>query len=400
MNFRHILFNWKGDDEKKLIFAFSYFISFDIIDNLVNQLANIEIWDSLVTKGILYLSMIFALPVVAKRLKPVMLVLPAIYFFMWGYSYLFYDENRIFLTDNNMVIFWVNMIPTVLIVSTISNWERLYSALRTSSIIVICCALVYLPTVVANKMDADYMNYSYQIMFSIVFMVFLSFDKRNLFDIFIALIGIFCVVANGARGTIIGIMIGLIIFILSSRRFRFNYNLMISLTAFVIISFFSEFIAIFEKVYSYFGISSRTLSYLNQDIIFESSGRDVFAIESMSVLSDNLFDGVGMFGDRVFLKGFYSHNVLIEIMVNYGIVLGGVIICTIIWYMLTVIQSPNKDHLNFICLVTICSSGFMKLMLSSSYNMEPMFFVMIVLCIKARSRTLTYNSTTALENGK
>lgn len=49
-----------------------------------------------------------------------------------------------------------------------------------------------------------------------------------------------------------------------------------------------------------------------------------------------------MAGDRVFLNGTYPHNIILEILVQFGIIIGGIILITFILYWFLAIFA-NKD---------------------------------------------------------
>lgn len=94
-----------------------------------------------------------------------------------------------------------------------------------------------------------------------------------------------------------------------------------------------------------FGISSRTLSFLLSGNIIAAEGRDEIYGQVQRLISNNLLFGVGIFGDRVHLDEL-CHNVILEVIVNYGIVIGVLLICSVFFLLLKIyihLDSENKN---------------------------------------------------------
>ncbi len=93
------------------------------------------------------------------------------------------------------------------------------------------------------------------------------------------------------------------------------------------------------------------------------------------------FLGKGLYGDRI-VSDMYAHNILIELLVQYGFILGFLIIIIIIYIIGNGVFSINK-RINNLSIIFI-SSGFLKLFITGSYlNQEPCFYILLGLGMNA-----------------
>lgn len=381
-------------DEKKLIFAFCVFVAYNTVDGFINRLMNIAIWDSLFTKGLLYGSMAFGLWVVLKRFKPTMLLLPGLIFALFAVSYIFFPYNRLFLTEFFTQLFLLGTIPMIMITAAIKDWDRLYASLKPAAMIVIICAVLYLPIRSRGQVAIGYMGFSYQIMFSVVYMTILSLREKGVVNIVFAVAGGFSILALGARGPLVGLLFSVVIYMLAN--FKVNAkSVMATLSALfagiLLWAKFSDILFMAENLMSRIGISSRTLTYIIQEDFFNSTGRTEFWRITIQAINNRLLFGYGMGGDRYVLyqmygKGRYAHNVFLELLVQYGVFLGGLFVLTILYFVIKNIISKQRDGLFYIGLISICSTGLFQLFFSKSYMLEPMFFIMLILCYKINKR--------------
>lgn len=377
-------------DEKKLIFAFCYFVAFETVDGLINRLLNVAIWDSLFTKGLLYGSMALGVWVALKRFKPAMLTLPALITVFFLASYFFFPYNHTFLIGIIPQFFLLGTVPMIFITSAIKDWNRLYLALRPTAMVVIICAVIYLPIKAAGIVQLEYLSFSYQIMFSVIFMMFLSMREKGLVNIAFTVAGVFCIVALGGRGPLVGVLLGVAVYVLANFKISTGgiiATLFALIAGTVIWSQFNNVLLATESLLSRYGIYSRTIRSMLQEEFFVSSGRVGRWNVSLMAIKNQWFFGYGMGGDRFVLGSAgegdrYAHNIFVEMVMQYGVFLGGLMLVLILYLIFKNITAKQKDGLFFIGLVSIFSTGFFGLNFSGSYLHTPMFFIMLVLCYK------------------
>src|SRR6185437_4066073 len=116
--------------EKLIIFAISATIALPMVDTLINVIANIEIWDSVVTLGTYYISLMLALYYSFKRLTYKSLVIPLIFLILAVISFVLFPDNRVFLSDQFFIPFFTASLPLFIITLAVKDYYRLFKALR------------------------------------------------------------------------------------------------------------------------------------------------------------------------------------------------------------------------------------------------------------------------------
>jgi len=90
--------------------------------------------------------------------------------------------------------------------------------------------------------------------------------------------------------------------------------------------------------------------------------------------------GYGIAGDRALVSS-YSHNLLLELLVSFGIPAGSVVFVCIVVIILNGYKKAADRQIKDLVLMLFCSS-FVKLLVSSSYLLEPLFFLLMGVCVK------------------
>lgn len=344
----------------------------------------IEFWDSLVTKGIYYISLIIALYYSLQRLSMEMIILPLIVLVLWLFSYFFFPINRQSLTDEGFITEIIVSLPIYVITLAVRDFKSLYKALRITSIVVIICAIFYLNLQQDGEVEIEYMHFSYGISLSVMLLLIISLQNKNKIDILLSFIGVCIVLVSGARGAFLGLLIGFIFYVLINIRLTVK-SIIIALVMSVIIVVVSTNYTLLLNLLSdnldSLHIPSRTVRLLIENKVGNASGRDDLFERALSEFYNNFVSGAGMTGDRSLL-GSYSHNLFTEILLEYGVILGVLLTIILLRILLIAFFTRNKDELYYIYLATVFTTGFIKLQFSSSYLIEPTFYMMLALGIK------------------
>src|SRR6185437_5009512 len=96
--------------------------------------------------------------------------------------------------------------------------------------------------------------------------------------------------------------------------------------------------------------------------------------------------GNGMTGDRVILGGAYAHNLFLELLLEYGIILGSIFSIILLYYLISSLFIKKKGVLYYLFFAVFFTTGFIKLQFSFSYTLEPTFFMMLALVIKLNAK--------------
>lgn len=129
-----------------------------------------------------------------------------------------------------------------------------------------------------------------------------------------------------------------------------------------------------------FGMESRTMDMLVGNELFSTSTRDYIYELSLYYIKNNLYNIQGIFADRYLLRltddwMAYPHNLILELMLDFGVVIGVVFTMIIFYqYIIQLIKSNLEKRTIIGVVATII---ILRLMVSSSYMIEGLFYTVL-----------------------
>jgi len=384
-------------DDKKIAIAFCSLIAYSPFVSLINIIFNFFvpvgfIWDTVFVLAALSIIILISIPSLLKRFTIDML------FIFLGLLILFFisiliNSNYFEQFKQMGLVLFIYTFPFYLFARAIRNFEIIHKYFKTTSIIIILSSFIVYILYISNKsFSLERMSYSYSILPSIIYIIYLYIKERKILYFFLSFIGVVIIFLGGSRGPLLCI-VGFIL-IYSIINFKKYYKSIISwgsVVAVIVYLYSKYYIEILNYLYSILKplqVGSRTLSLLLMNDIMNPAGRDIIYNQIWKVILNNPF-GVGMWGDRfrmyLYNQNFtYSHNIFLELLTEYGIIFGSLIIIALIIIILKSlgknIPSLQKD---FICI--FISLGLIPLLISGSYLQEPSFFIMLGFSINAIS---------------
>lgn len=244
------------------------------------------------------------------------------------------DEN---IVKSNVITFFFLNFPLFLLLLIMRDFNLLMKYLLKGSLLVLCLAitLFLFLLLIKSPKPVDYMSFAYM-MLSPIIICFVEGWRKNEKLLILPIVSSFILFVIGCRGALVTLLVFLILCFL--KYYLFNKN---SMKHLVIKMFFlvSAFLIVFNMVtllrqlsdmLVQIGFSSRTLEFmlLGNDVFIQSEGRNMIwnqAIENIGIL------GKGVFGDRTvlldeYLNPIYPHNFILEILVDFGMILGPVLL--------------------------------------------------------------------------
>lgn len=190
----------------------------------------------------------------------------------------------------------------------------------------------------------------------------------------VAIYGCFYVIMYGSRGTFLCLfayflMIGIEKIKSGSTRKRAAVIFFCS-ALFLLLTIFSDELAVaLQLKLSHTSVDSRTLAWLLQsDSGLGMSGRDRIYDSALELIRKDPF-GYGVLADREFF-GSYVHNLFLEIMLDFGWIVGGSFCLILIVRFIKLLRNPWMKRVRWI---VIFSLG--QLMVSSSYIQSGWFWI-------------------------
>lgn len=345
---------------------------------------------------ILYMFIIVVLIKYIRRVRIDVIFILFIYAASLLLTAVFHRENFYYiftlygdLLNNPIYVFLVYGLLIYMLSREITDYYLFYRFSVNLSVVIIFFSSITFIVNFKNQIEFDYMSFSYNLL---PFVLLLIFNKNhNMYLKIITFIGFLLIFFSGARGALIFGLLGYV-WSIFSRKNKTYFSILVSLSLLIFLLilgfYYDSFIEIINSMLLVFDIQSRNINYLVEGIFLSDSGRISIAL---SLLNNISLLGQGIFGDRVLLSGTYAHNLIIEILYQFGVIFGTVIIImlfSIISMGFIKSYGPLKSILK-VLLIT----GFLKLMISGSYlSNEPLFFILLAFSVNAIGNKVENNA--------
>ena len=230
------------------------------------------------------------------------------------------------------------------------------------------------------------MEISYTILPLLLFSLLIFLNENKIKFLIIALFSSAIIVIMGSRGTILCIASFLIMYYMMNFKKNFFYLIIIATSLIGVIWNFNNIIDITINKFKSLGISSRTLYKLQNGDILNDTGRGKIQEVAIEALNEHPILGLGIGGERILVNDkiyemtkdmstCYPHNLAIEIIVQYGYFIGTMLIIFLIGLLVNTIKNTSGNERNIFLLLV--SQEVIKLLVSSSYIISPMFFLVL-----------------------
>lgn len=239
-----------------------------------------------------------------------------------------------------------------------------------------------------NKTYSQYMGYTLLPLACIA--LCFSF-KGKLIQILFAVLLLYGVVASGARGPLLSLLlVGVIYVVGKMNNFSGKRIAWLTVIGLIVAVICINLETILESMLAFFesnGISVRVLNSLLEGTFAEGSGREqLYEISVQGSLDHPL--GVGIFHDRQHIlklsgivdsssAGYYSHNLFLEWFLQFGIVIGGILSTLFLVLTFKAFRISRKNETSFLCLAVLFGVGLFPLMVSESYVEWTHFYLLM-----------------------
>ncbi|MBQ6847383.1 MAG: hypothetical protein IJO62_00505 [Clostridia bacterium] len=240
------------------------------------------------------------------------------------------------------------------------------------------------------------MGFGFRVLLPCILSLHFAFEKREKKKILSLIwflpfaLCMFLILTYGSRGPIIGVLAYLIlrfglVFLLDKKvsfAKKMAMLLLIILGSMAVYTFFGYFVEVFADYLDDLGITSRTITRILNQTIADDNGRDFFFKKALSKIT---VAGLGPFSDQyMWGRGNYCHNFFLEVLLDFGFVIGmGIIILVIV--LICKIIGRSEDNPWFSLFVVFLSYCLGRLMFSGTFWSETMFWMTLGLgwiCLK------------------
>lgn len=247
------------------------------------------------------------------------------------------------------------------------------------------------------------MTLGYTISFSAIIFLYYYFKYPNKVCYLVySAVGMLIALLKGSRGPILGYVCFAALYLIFVQR-KLTKSKVLIITAGCCAALLYQSDTAMMNIYLFLknhGLESRTLEKIVIDEISDSSGRDkIYETIHQALLKQNPFVPYGAYGDRYITNAkFYSHNLIYEVMITFGVVLGGILIILMVYYLIKACVL-YRHHYAFGMLVALASYALCHLMFSTSFWYEQAFGAMLALMVtmlQQHKKMLLYGKTGTL----
>lgn len=353
---------------------------FLVLNNLLNT-GNISVIQY-TSKIIVAIMFIYTMPIVLKRKMVTFVSIYFIAILIFLINFMIFPENH---NDINIIIFpfFFMCLPVFAYSLCIDDWNVLRQIMRKAGLIVFIfgTAIGVLVFMGRSSIGEYSMALSYYMLLPTIIYLDELLDKLALKQIVITFISLIVILALGSRGAIMCIIIFVALKLIrpnSKMSYkRIFFYIIIVCTAVFTSLYLNNIIEFIYNFFIKFGIRSRTLELFLIDAT-ELSGRDHIYLNVIDGILSNPFIGIGIGGDRRVNgggEGLYAHNFFLEVISNFGIFLGSILLITLVFMIIKILFVKDKGKYNIV--IIWLSLGFIPLMVSGSYLIDFNFWIFL-----------------------
>lgn len=229
------------------------------------------------------------------------------------------------------------------------------------------------------------MDLAYHLLPHCCLIAYYAKKKTNILNVALTVFGAFYLMLLGTRGAALMMLLCVGWTLVMGRNSKKVFVRIIGLcgvvAAFIMSPLYEAFILWMYKMAQDLGLSVRIFDKLLSAGQMDSSGRDALAETLMASVKAHTFWGTGLCSDRI-MVGVYAHNIALELWVEFGVIIGTIILIALIVTLLRGYLCSAGSAEKGLIIALICSS-FLKLFLSGSFMDDRWFFALIGLCVGA-----------------
>ncbi len=326
-----------------------------------------------------------------KSIKISNIAILMITYTIFAFNYLFFESTRKYMLEQDMLLIYFFFVPIgVFIFKEIHSWDNYEKILYPFSVIaVLLNTLVF---VLGERDILSYMEVSYSLLpFLTILYSCARIAASRILSPILFIAGTVEIFAFGARGPILFLLIFIFLYEMlrtDAAGYKKVFLFAGGVSLISIISLFSDSIIeslsrmkIFENSYIIQNLSSG--NFLQHKTRTAISQQCLMRIKSMGM------EVSGFFGDRYYCGSVYPHNIIYELLMSLGWILGGLAILLLLILILRALFK-KEDRMIVVFLTTTL---FLRFFVSGSYLIEGKFWIFFFALM-----SLQYKKTEATVN--
>jgi len=326
-------------------------------------------------------------------------------------TYFIIFENNRSLISNSFMKFFIYNVTAFILFYFIEKYEKLEKKIIQYSKILLLFSIIY--TLLISKEEIYNIWISQHFFIVSIFMIYDFIKYKTKSSILLNLISLAGVLYTGSRTylliSLITTILGITTLILNKIKKENNIRkktiiiIILVIIAVIGLSVIINYKNISKELYDYFlneyKTEIRILKLINSNNFFLANSRTEYIYPIvLNIIKENPITGVGIYGDRVHIysemskldmikdgygsNAYYSHNLILEIYVSFGIILGSIIIAFITYKYYKIIKTQENKKGILICLTIIAIA---PLVLNGSFLDSIFFWALIGVLLSANN---------------
>lgn len=349
---------------------------------------------SKVNKVLILICLLFSATAILRRMKFLHIMVTIIFALTVLVNIiLFPDNQQVFKETASTFLFTI--FPIILVFISVKDYSVMYRYLLNSSYMILVLSIIVLLLSFKHKNSNELytMGYSNSMIFPMLISFRELYIKFNIKKLVIFAGALLSMLILGSRGAFIAIIFYAATVIAKNTDFRsverkkaLRWMLYIA-----IIVFHRQLLVALVNFLSNFGVTSRSLNLFTKksDGIY-LAGRTVIYPVIWNAIKNDPFAVRGINADYR-LVGIYSHNIVLEVIYEMGLIFGGIFLIYILSCAIKTLRL-KKNPLNELIIISMCSS-LPKLFISGTLWTQVYFWIWLCLLYKARTSKIAVNDS-------
>lgn len=368
------------------IIRYCFFIGYLIFEFVDILKLFYPIIDTIIPNGLLGVVLVFSFFIAfllrIKNFNRYIAIVLIIIFFKFIESAFIYGNNEfvceIINSDLSIIIFIM-----MLFYSTELEPDKRLRDLRIISYFIISFNLIKL--IFGGYYDENlifsYMGFGYGTVIYWTIITLFAFSENKKIDIIISLITGLLMILLGNRGVV---LIQIIIVLLLMKYYTKYYNkvymlFFLIITGVLLYVFFADINLLFLNISKLIGLPSYIFERAINNELFADSGRNYIWNQIWSMIIENPLFGYGVGFDRSIINT-YSHNLILEIMLDFGIIYGCMFIIALVWMIYDLLIKKQPHQWRNLFLVYFIPSLLMLMFSNSIYHSRDFWISIAIFC--------------------
>jgi len=240
-----------------------------------------------------------------------------------------------------------------------------------------------------NYFINDDMTASYLLLFPVILIYISYFENHRIVDFVFSIIGTITLLFYGTRGPLLCLCVFFVVYQILFMKKK-SFFIFLAFLA-IIILWNNQTVDFFYKILYKIDLG-RITDLIEKKMLLEDGGRRSLIDNCIKYIEQSPFIGLGTYGDRLYLASFYistnnvyPHNLFFELWMQYGIILGSIILSSFFIYFIKIFLCSNRSKKIFMSSVFVII--IVKLMVTGSYlNEYLLYFLLGIMCQKESKR--------------